>query len=244
MRKRKVFWFSPHLGRELTLVRWGYSGRPVVLFPTAGGDAEECERMWMIRALGPLIDAGRIKVYSVDHIAGWHWIDDTVAPARKVAMQQAFDAFVSEELTRAIRLDCGGHEEPIICAGYSLGGYQAFAAALRHPELFDTAICMSSPYDLSGWVEEGPRPHDFHYVSPLHFLPLLEDPEALAALRKTRLFLVHGRGPHEKPWRAWPVADLLGRKGIANRVDIWDESHDHDWVAWRDQLPMYLDHLS
>ena len=244
MNKRKVLWYSPHLGRELTLVRWGHYGQPLVLFPTAGGDAEECERMWMIRALSPLIEAGRLKVYSPDHIAGWHWIDDSVSPARKVAVQQAYNRFIAEELTRAIRLDCGGYTEPLLAAGYSLGGFQAFAATLRHPEHFRGAICLSSPYDLSGWVEGGPHPPDFHYTSPLHFLPTLEDRELLDRLSRVRLFLVHGRGRYEKPWRAWPVADLLGRKGIPNRVDLWDESHDHDWVAWRDQLPFYLDHLT
>lgn len=243
MLKRKVFWFSPNLGRELTLARWGHAGRPVVLFPTAGGDAEECERMWMISALAPLIDAGRIRVYSVDHIAGWHWIDGDVSPARKVAMQQAYDAFVSQELRRAIAAQTGV-DRGIITAGYSLGGFQAFAATLRHPEVFSHAVCLSSPYDLTGWVEDGPRPPDFHYVSPLHFLPHAHDPEQLDALRGAFVALVHGRGPFEKPWRAWPVAELLASRGVSNYVDIWSDAHDHDWVAWREQLPLWLDRLT
>ncbi len=49
-------WRSERLGREVTLVRWGHFGQPVLLFPTAGGDAEEVERMWLIKALRPLIN--------------------------------------------------------------------------------------------------------------------------------------------------------------------------------------------
>lgn len=243
MHKKKVFWFSPNLGRELTVVRWGHLGRPLVLFPTAGGDAEECERMLMIRALSPLIDEGRLKVYSCDHIAGWHWIDEEVPAARKVEMQRRYDLFIEHELLRVVRADCRDPEIRPVVAGYSLGGFQAFAAACRHPRDFSTAICMSSPYDLSGWVE-GHHSEDFHHTSPMHFLPYATDPAQLEALRQTSVLLVHGRGPFEKPWRAWGVADVLGRVGVPNRVDIWGPEHDHDWVAWRDQLPHYMEQLT
>ena len=63
-------WYSERLEQEIGLVRWGHWGQPVLIFPTAGGDAEEIERMHLIGALGPLIDAGRIKVYSCDNLAG------------------------------------------------------------------------------------------------------------------------------------------------------------------------------
>ena len=33
-------WWSERVQRETTLVRWGAFGQPVLLFPTAGGDAE------------------------------------------------------------------------------------------------------------------------------------------------------------------------------------------------------------
>ena len=37
--KLKTRWKSDRLEREVTLVRWGTVGQPVLLFPTAGGDA-------------------------------------------------------------------------------------------------------------------------------------------------------------------------------------------------------------
>ncbi len=62
-------WRSPRLERDVTVARWGHYGVPVLLFPTAGGDAEEVERMHLFGALQPLIEAGRIKVYSCDSVA-------------------------------------------------------------------------------------------------------------------------------------------------------------------------------
>ena len=37
-------WWSPRLECDVTVARWGHWGTPVLLFPTAGGDAEEIER--------------------------------------------------------------------------------------------------------------------------------------------------------------------------------------------------------
>jgi esterase/lipase superfamily enzyme len=52
-------WYSQRLEQEISLVRWGHWGQPVLVFPTAGGDAEEIERMHLIAALGPLLEQGR-----------------------------------------------------------------------------------------------------------------------------------------------------------------------------------------
>src|SRR4051794_36731552 len=63
-------WFSERLEQPIGLARWGHYGTPVLVFPTAGGDAEEIERNGVIGALWPMIEAGRIKVYSCDSVAG------------------------------------------------------------------------------------------------------------------------------------------------------------------------------
>ena len=70
MPKLKTSWFSQRLGQDVTVTRWGEHGTPVLFFPTAAADAEEVERFLMVRALAPLLDAGRIKLYSVDTVAG------------------------------------------------------------------------------------------------------------------------------------------------------------------------------
>ena len=56
--------------QPITVVRWGLFGRPVLVFPSAGGDAEEIERHGLVDACGPLLAEGQIKLYSVDSVAG------------------------------------------------------------------------------------------------------------------------------------------------------------------------------
>ena len=94
-------WYSPRLEREITVARWGHYGAPLLVFPTAGGDALEIERMLMIDALGPALEAGRIKVYSVDSVAGRAWAEKKPADYC-TRLQNAFDACIAEEVVPAI----------------------------------------------------------------------------------------------------------------------------------------------
>ena len=68
--KLPTSWYSNRLERDVSVVRWGDYGRPVLVFPTAGGDAEEVERFHLVGACAELLDAGRVKLYSVDSVNG------------------------------------------------------------------------------------------------------------------------------------------------------------------------------
>ena len=52
-------WFSDRLQQEINVARWGTYGRPVLVFPSAGGDAEEIERFGLVDACGPMLAEGR-----------------------------------------------------------------------------------------------------------------------------------------------------------------------------------------
>ncbi len=56
--KRRERWYSGRVASDVTVARWGHFGRPVIVFPTAGGDAEEIERMWLVE-LGGGVSRGR-----------------------------------------------------------------------------------------------------------------------------------------------------------------------------------------
>lgn len=243
MDKRSGSWRSPHLDREVLIARWGHAGQPVLLFPTCGGDAEECERFLMIKVLSPLIEAGRIRVFSVDSVSGPVWIDDEVGPVEKAKTQTRFDRFLYRELVPLIQRESGADGEAaggIITAGASIGAFNAVATLCRHPDAFRGAVGMSGTYDLSGWMN-GVYTYDFHVSSPLHFVPQLPDGDQLRALRERMVYLVVGEGRWERPNNSWAMGAALGAKGVPNRVDFWGQEHDHDWVSWRAQLPHYLD---
>jgi len=242
MTKLKTSWHSDRLDKEVNVIRWGETGVPVLFFPTAAADAEECERFHMVSSLKDLLTAGRIKLYSVDSVAGSAWLKEDNSSGAAAHVQNCFDAFIYHELVPAIRSDCRDPEIEIIATGPSIGAFNAVAAVCRHPDAFSTAICMSGTYDLSKFLE-GPVTREYHDSSPLHFVPDMAEGHWMNRLRERFILITHGQGRWEEPAQSWRIAEVLGARGIPNRVDAWGEEWDHDWPTWRVMLPKYLDEL-
>lgn len=230
---------SGRVGLEVSVARWGEVGTPVLVFPTAGGDAEEIERFRMIERLAPLLAEGRIKVYSVDSIPGAAWLHDRGDVEYRSWLQNRYDGVIHDEVVPFIRDDCGDPSIEIVTAGASLGAFHAVTSVVRHPDVFRLAIGLSGTYDFEHWLD-GRFTEEFYYASPVHFLPGLDDPDHLALLGTRSIRLVSGEGPHESPTQAYTMARVLGDRGVPNRVDLWGPDFDHEWEAWRTQLPAYL----
>ena len=75
---------------------------------------------------------------------------------------------------------------------------------------------------------------------PDSVLPRLEGSQ-LELLRKRFILIASGEGRWEDMGESWRLANVLGSKGIPNRVDPWGPEWHHDWITWRDMLPRYLD---
>jgi len=236
-------WHSPRLGQEVTLARWGHFGRPVLLFPTAGGDAEEIERMQMIDALQPLLESGRIKVYSCDSIAGRALAAGWGSVEHRCWLLNQFEEYVAFEVVPAIRTDCRAADIEVIAAGASIGAFKAVAVLCRYPWLFSAAVAMSPTFDLEtmlGFTGTA----DYYFSAPLCFVPNLAAGPLLAMLQQRFVLIAHGQGRWETPEESWRMAGVLGGKGVPNRVDAWGPEHDHDWPTWRQMLPDYLHSLT
>ena len=236
--KQNARWHSERLGEEVSVVRWGTYGTPVLLFPTAGGDAEEIERFHVIGALRPLLESGAIKVYSCDSVAGQWLVQGRGGAADRCRVQDRFHEFVRHEVVPAIRTDCRTPDLEIVTAGASIGAFHALAVLCRYPDVFAQAICLSGTYDLTRFLHGEPTA-DLHRASPLHFLPGLEGPH-LDAIRRRFVILAAGEGRAESIGESWHAAHVLGSKGIPNRVDSWGPEWHHDWPTWRAMLPQYL----
>jgi esterase/lipase superfamily enzyme len=242
MDKKNWSWNTQRLPEAARVVRWGHFGTPVLLFSTAGGDYEEVERFHLVRVLGDLIDAGRIKVYSVDSIAGKTWLQGTHSPEYCSRVQNLFDAYIYNEVVALIREDCASNEIEVVVAGASIGAFNAVASICRHPDVFKLAVAMSGTFDLSKYLD-GKINQDFYFSSPLHYLPGLEDGPQLQQLRKRFIVIPTGEGDWEDPSESWRIAHVLGAKGVPNRVDLWGRERHHNWVTWREMLPKYLGEL-
>lgn len=240
--KMRDRWYSPRLESDVTVVRWGHFGRPVIVFPTAGGDAEEVERMLLIDALGDLIEAGRIKVYSCDSIAGYAMVRGDGDARYRAALLNGFHEFVREEMIPAIWTDCRTPGADVVVSGASIGAFNAIAVLCRYPEVVSHAIAMSGTFDIASFI--GPDAGEaLYFATPLYFLPGLQGP-ALQRLQHRFAVLASGEGRWENIENSWRLSEVMGQKGIPNRVDPWGPEYDHDWPTWRTMLPHYLSQVS
>ena len=221
------------------MVRWGHFGQPVLIFPTAGGDAEEIERMHVIRVLMPLIEAGRIKVYSCDSVAGRVWFHQEGSTQHRMWMQHQFHQYVRHEVVPAIRLDCQSSDVPIWTSGASIGAFHAVASVCRFPDVFSRALAMSGTYNLMRFIETDRPTAEYFVSSPRDFVPTLDGPH-LDVLRKRFILMATGAGRAENVGESWAMAKVLGKKGVPNRLDDWGPEWHHDWPTWREMLPKYL----
>lgn len=239
--KKTDAWYSDRLEREVSVARWGEVGTPFLIFPTAGGDAEEIERFLVIDTLSEYLEAGLVKVYSCDSVAGRAMLAQEGSPRHRMWLWHQFLEFVGHELVPAIRTDCGSDDIGIVVGGSSIGALNALAAICRFPDAFTHALCMSGTYHLERFLK-APITEEFYRTSPVHHLPDLEGP-LLERLRKRFVLLASGEGEAEDISESWRVAQILGSKGIPNRVDSWGTEWIHDWPTWRHMLHEYVPEL-
>jgi esterase/lipase superfamily enzyme len=237
----KSTWYSERMKREATMVRWGTTGQPVLIFPTAGGDCEEIERFHLIRVLDPLISAGRIKVYSCDSVAGEAMMKQEGTPAHRMWLLNQFHQYVRHEVVPAIRTDCKTEDIPIWTTGASIGAFHSVAVTCRWPNVFHRALGMSGTWNIVRFFQSDNKYTDDYFVSsPLQFVPTLSGMH-LDELRKRFILMATGEGRAENINESWSMARALGAQGVPNRVDSWGPEWHHDWPTWRNMLPKYLD---
>src|SRR5262249_41369984 len=191
-------WFSDRLKQDITVARWGSYGRPVLVFPSAGGDAGEIERFGLVGACGALLAEGRVKLYSVDSVAGRAMIAKTSPVRHRLWLLNQFHECGRWGGVPAIHAEPGGQALGwVTTRGPSIGAFNAVAALCRYPDVFAAAIGMSGTYRVERFYDEA-WSEDLYFSAPLQFLPGLDGPQ-LDRLRQRFAVLASGAGDWEDP---------------------------------------------
>lgn len=234
-------WWSPSLDQEMALKVYGFFGKPVLVFPAQGGRFYEFEDFGMLDAIAAFIEAGKIKVFTVDSFDDQSWSNSRAHPADRARRHEGYDRYITQEVEPFMREHCGYSEQLILTTGVSMGAYHAANFFFRHPDLFDALIAISGLYRLNSFI--GDYMDDLVYFnSPLDYLPNLEDPSYLEKYRQSRIIFGVGQGAWEDPMLHDTLAmkSILESKEIPAWVDIWGYDVNHDWPWWRKMLPHFL----
>jgi esterase/lipase superfamily enzyme len=233
-------WYSPRLNKNMEIVMYGHYGTALLLLPTAAADYLEYERFQLIEVLKPMIEGGKIKVFSINSINSESWLNRTMEPRHKAIRHQQFNGYVENEVVPFIKMHTSAIN-PIIISGASLGALHSANMFFRRPDLFQGVIAMSGVYDLTSYTK-GYYDEDVYFNSPCHYLPNLEDGPMLEKLRLSgHIHILTGSGDYEDPEGSRTLSNILTGKGIPHELDIWGWDMKHDWPTWRAMLPYYME---
>lgn len=240
MRREISSWYSPALGKEMPVVAYGHYGFAVLLVPTAAADYLEYERFQLIDALAPLINSGKIRVFSINSINTESWLNNEMEPAHKAIRQNQFNEYVFNEVIPYIR-NATSPDTMVFTSGASFGALHAMNLFLKRPDMINGVISMSGVYDLSEYTK-GFWDDQVHYNSPYHYIPNLTDQWYLDKIKASNhIHIYTGSGDFEDPEANKRFSQVLWDKGIWHELSVWGPDVKHDWPTWRAMLPMILD---
>jgi esterase/lipase superfamily enzyme len=240
MERRITSWFSQNLSSEMPLVAYGHAGQPLLMFPTAAADYLEYERFHLVEAISPLIEAGRIRAYSINSVNKYSLLNEQMPPHLKAELLARFDRYLTDEVVPLIRSDAGDANARPLTTGASLGAFLAANAYFKHPDLFRGMIAMSGSYDVRSYLK-GFYDDNVYFNNPADYLPNLNDEYYLPILKQAdAIYILSGQGSYEAPERSQHLSDILKAKGIPHTLDLWGPDVNHDWPWWRKMLPHTL----
>lgn len=230
---------------ELTAVRYGHYGRPVLVFPSEAGTADDFASNGMVDAVGDLVDDGRVSFFCVDSLDAWTWSDRSVPIEERAQRHGLYHFWLEQPVLSWIGEESGGEAGELVTLGVSMGAYHAVQFAFSRADVAPLAIGLSGNYDVGTFRPWGERGLATYFANPTDYVSGLHG-EHLDWLReRLSVLLVCGQGAFEvEPTGALPsslrFAELLRDKGIRHELDLWGHDVPHDWPSWRAQLAHHL----
>ncbi len=241
MRRYITSWYSERLGMDMPLVAYGHAGFPLLMLPTAAADFLEYERFRMIDAISHHIEAGRVRIYSVNSSNRRGLFNDQVPPHVKAELLSRYDAYLIQEVLPLIRQDTGDEGTLPLVSGISMGAYLAANTFFKHPDAFAGGIFMSGSYDVRGYLD-GHYDDNVYFNNPVDYLSGMRDGSHLPLLQSgsRRIIIFTGQGAWEAPGRSVQLSQILNSKGIPHELDMWGHDVNHDWPWWLKAMDHYL----
>jgi len=235
-------WFSASLHRNMELLVFGHSGRPVLFFPTRMARFYDYENWGIVEALKDRIKSGDLQLFCVDSIDAESFYNHWVHPVTRIERYLQYEQYILNEVL-PFMLDQNGTDDFEI-AGCSMGAYHAINQAMKHPHLFKKVVCMSGRFDLTQQIDDfkdlfdGYRNEDIYFNMPLQFMANLDDTKVLDVIRKTEIIMAVGEtDPFVTSNRQFSA--VLADKGIPHQLYIWD-NYAHRPRYWKQMVHLYL----
>src|SRR5205823_2410428 len=104
--------YSPSLGREMELLHFGHSGRPLLVFPTSMGRFYQWEDFGLVGALADVIESGRVQLVCVDSVDGESWYARHRPSAERVRRHLQHQAYLGPLRAQDPKVIATGEQDP------------------------------------------------------------------------------------------------------------------------------------
>lgn len=223
--------WSPALGRDMELLRFGAAGLPLLVFPTSQGRFYQWEDFGMVAALQDKIEAGHVQLWCVDSIDSESWYARERPPGDRVRRHLQYERYLLDEVLP--RLDGRA-----VATGTSFGATHAVLLALRHPTQLAGFVGLSGAYDTQRWLD-GYHDDEVYFTNPMAFLPGLTDEAYLGPLRHMEKKVIASGEQDPNVAESRRVGTLLQEKGVGAWLDLWP-GWAHDWPYWKEMMRRYV----
>ncbi len=230
-------WYSPNLGKDMELLLFGTSGRPVLAFPTSMGRFYQNEDFSLITTLSDRFDTGNLQMVCVDSVDSESWYNRGASPADRAHRHDQYEQYLIQEVLPFLRDRNPRVDSDLNVTGASFGAYHSINFAFRHPDLVRRILAMSGAYSLQ-FLTNSQLEGEAYFNSPIDFLPNLHDDWYLSRMRQQEIILAVGsddicRASTEQ------LSTELWAKDVPNNLDIWAGAW-HDWPWWKQMVLKYL----
>ena len=240
MERKEYVLYSSNLEKDMRVIRYGTKGVTFLGFPTQCANAGNYEDFGVIRTLQPLLEEGRMQLFTVDTVDSESWYCTDGINSWRSARQESYYRFIIDELI-PFMADTAGRDRPAVI-GIDMGATHAAIVFFRRPELFSTLLALSGIYDSSyyyhGWMDS--TLYDNSVECFLNNMP--EDHPWIRSYNNSHMILCCGQGPWEDECARSlrNLEKILHRKRINANVDFWGSDVSHDWVWWRHQIEYFI----
>ena len=239
MKEEYFKWYSYYLNRDFEMLVFGYTGYPVILFPTAKGHYYENKDFGLIDSASDLIEEGKIKIYCPVSADTQSWYDYSIQPAERVLKHIAYEDTILHDVLGYIKHDTG--RERVAAAGCGFGAYHAANLAFRHPDLISHIFCMGGIFNIKQFIF-GYYDDNCYFNNPPDYLPNLADEWYLDRFRGMEIILGTGDQDTSMNENIY-LSKILNRKEIKHWLDI-RKGAGHYWSSWKEMFPEYLSRIS
>lgn len=223
------------LERTVEYLWFGHSGRPLVMFPTAGGRFNENEDRNLVSTLQDYVDAGKLQVCCIDAFNNETLNCTSVHPAERVRRHGVVDRFWREEMMPMIAARARRHD--LALYGASAGAFHAVNFAARHPDMVSRVIAFSGFYNARR-VLDGHWDDQCYFHSPMAYIANM-GPDWVARLSTVEWIIATGENDSLVEDNRGFIS-LLRHKNIPVHGEIWPGVFGHDWPFWKEHLRRFL----